>query len=997
MRQRNERRSRIQTTFEALRSRIAAALGAAENERSRVRAEFAQQEFALRIAESGASSVARDPSRVEGASGPLFDEALRNALQERDEAYADWTAAPAALDELVTSAAPGPAGAPWPEWLGALGTAPATDPPPELWRIGTAAVADSPDPRPFPLAVPFLDAAHLHITSTADRRDDELGTSEAGGSAEGLVQNLLLRALSYYQPGLVRVHVWDVARLTGTLPGLYPLTRAGLLTAHDPTRLDEMLDELSDHIRRIHTGSLLGSHSSLRSLADETGQRGEPWRIAVLFGDGTALKDEQQQQLQRIARNGLACGIQLVVVDLSLTVNSAVESVVLTGRDHARSSMSGPEALARLDEAAPRDRVTKACSAIAEQFLSRRARVRTFGDLLPERYWTHRSTSVLQAPVGFNEGEPLSITLGDASPHTLIGGPSGSGKTNFLFGLLGSLAARYSPDELELYLLDFKEGVSFAQLTPGRRDPSWLPHAQLAGVNVNTDREFGLALLRFLSTEMRRRADAAKAHEVTKLEELRAEDPQGRWPRIVAVIDEFQYLFAERDSVSNQAAALLEDVARRGRSQGIHLVLASQDVSGIEAFWGKPAIFEQFILRVALPKARRVLDDQNQAALDLPRWHAVLNHESGVKHGNEIARIPDATAQDTFDALQRQLWQQRGRDSAPPRLFDGSHLPSLSALDDYRRLDPTTTGKPKALLGQVIDVNGTAAAVELARSPGRNVAVLGSVQVDATSALGAAALSLARQHAPGEARFLVAGLVDEAAERADELTAALRGAGHDVEDVGMDGIEATVSALAELVEADAPVRKPHYLVLYAADAAHTALERKDPQTRVSGLDQLRKVLKHGPESGLHALGWWRSAQRLKHALGTGPVDDIGAWVAFDVQGQELSNFAAGQLVNWSPRARRGLFFDRSTHSRPEVVLPFDLSEVARSESTQPGPVPEPRKPVGATGSEAPEPSGTPDAAASSEMMARRGSAEDRDDREGRRDRGDRAGDGAGGE
>jgi hypothetical protein len=529
----------------------------------------------------------------------------------------------------------------------------------------------------------------------------------------------------------------------------------------------------------------------------------------------------------------------------------------------------------------------------------------------------------LQAPVGHEEGEPRSVTIGDASPHMLIGGPSGSGKTNFLFGMLGSLAARYSPDELELYLLDFKEGVSFAQLSPGRRDPSWLPHAQLVGVNVNTDREFGLALLQFLAEEMRRRADAAKQHEVTKIEELRTADPAGRWPRVVAVIDEFQYLFSERDAVSAQATQLLEDVARRGRSQGIHLVLASQDVSGIEAFWGKPAIFEQFILRVALPKARRVLDDQNGAAMSLPRWHAVVNHESGVRHGNEIARIPDATAKGTFDSLQQRLWQRRGADSAPPRLFDGSHLPDLSTVEDYRSLEPGG-GTPKALLGQVIDVNGTAAAVSLARSPGRNIAVLGSVLLDAASVLGASALSLARQHAPGAIRFVVAGLVEEADQHSGALVAALRGLGHDVTEIGLDGIEKTVSGLAEQLDEGTPPT-PACLVVYAADAAHALLERKDPTTRTSGLDHFRKILKQGPEQRVHTVGWWRSAQRLKHTLGMGPVDDIGAWVAFDVQGQELSNFAAGQLVHWSPRARRGLFFDRSTHSRPEVVLPFDLS------------------------------------------------------------------------
>ena len=83
------------------------------------------------------------------------------------------------------------------------------------------------------------------------------------------------------------------------------------------------------------------------------------------------------------------------------------------------------------------------------------------------------------------------------------------------------------------------------------------------------------------------------------------------------MIDEFQYLFGERDAVTNQAVQLLEDLARRGRSQGIHLVLASQDVSGIQAFWMRPAIFEQFVVRIGLPRARRVLTENNDATMHL--------------------------------------------------------------------------------------------------------------------------------------------------------------------------------------------------------------------------------------------------------------------------------------------------------------------------------------------------------------------------------------------
>jgi hypothetical protein len=642
----------------------------------------------------------------------------------------------------------------------------------------------------------------------------------------------------------------------------------------------------------------------------------------VLFGNNRPLKDEHQQQLQRIARNGLACGLQLIVVDLPLTVNSSMETVKFTGEHTGTTSMTGQHATFTADPTLPRAEVPGACAAIAEELEERRARLCTFADLLPGKIWQQSSAAALIGPVGYHDGVPVDVLLGDSSPHALIGGPSGSGKTNFLYAMLGSFAARYSPDELEFYLLDFKEGVSFAQFTPGKRDRSWLPHARLVGVNVNADREFGVAMLRFLADEMRRRADAAKRHEVTKLEELRHEDPEGRWPRLVAVIDEFQYLFAERDAVASEAVMLLEDVARRGRSQGIHLVLASQDVSGIEAFWGKPAIFEQFILRVALPKARRVLAETNEAAVELARWHAVLNHESGVRQGNQVSRIPDATSRGTFDALQTRLWETRPEHLDSPALFDGSHVPQLADSPDFQALQPNP--EPVALLGQVIDVAGSAARISLLRTPGRNLAVLGSALTDAASVLGAAALSLARQHEPGMARFTLLPLISEARSTSDDLAERLRGHGHEAAIVGRDGIAALLTELAAQLAAPGDTR-PHYLVGYAVDSVQSILEARDLTVPKTGLDNLRDLLRRGPEHSIHLLGWWRGAARLKATLPIGSIDDVGSWVAFDVQGQELGQLA-GQLVNWSPRAARGLFFDRYTHSRPQVIIPFGVEE-----------------------------------------------------------------------
>ena len=303
--------------------------------------------------------------------------------------------------------------------------------------------------------------------------------------------------------------------------------------------------------------------------------------------------------------------------------------------------------------------------------------------------------------------------LGDDPPHALIGGPSGSGKTNLLYAWLGGLCARYSPDELALYLLDFKEGVSFARFAPSPRDPSWLPHVRLVGVNVNNDREFGLALLRHLGEELRRRARAAKRYEATKLAELRAEDPGGHWPRIVAVIDEFQVLLAGRDAVTAEAVTLLEDLARRGRSQGIHLVLASQDVSGIEALWGRSGLVGQFTLRIALPKARRILHETNLAADD--RAAALRRRQRRLRRGR---RQPDRAAAGRgrpyglARAAGRPVAPARTRGRAAPALRRrrGAGVPAAPGDHD--------AAEPVALLGETIDVDGRPATFPLRRAPG---------------------------------------------------------------------------------------------------------------------------------------------------------------------------------------------------------------------------------------------------------------------------------------
>ncbi len=889
------RRRRIRAAYDALCAAIATALGASDAAREAGRRAHLDALVELWIREAGPG----------GDLGSWrANPALAHVVRAVEADAAAGARAPATdlpeLDGIVAGSATGSAGDPPHTWIGTVGDLDGNGQVPGLWRIGTGRLGGG---APFHVAVPLLDESHLQLGSRPESR----------ASAIALVESLAMRVTSRFRPGTVALHVWDVGQLTGPLPGLHPLTRTGLLTVHDPSGLPQLLEDLSDRIRRVHTRVLVDGHPSLRALAAETGERTEPWVVAVLVGNRQALREEDHRQLQRVARGGLACGVQLVLVDVPMTVGASVETVDIGPTGTARTSMTGPYVVVEPDPPLPAQDVTAACHAIADVHEAWRSRISTFAELLPKKeWWAESSAEGLHAPVGFVEGRPVPVVLADMSPHALVGGPSGSGKTNLMLAMIGALTTRYSPDELELYLLDFKEGVSFAQFAPGRHDGTWLPHARLVGVNINTDREFGLALLQFLADEMRRRAEAAKAHEVTKLEDLRRVDPMGRWPRIVAVIDEFQYLFFAKDAVTRVAMALLEDVARRGRSQGIHLVLASQDVSGIEAFWGRPAIFEQFVLRIALPRARRVLDDRNEATRDLPRWHAVLNHESGIRHGNEIVRVPDASSRGTLDEVQRRLHADDGGKHDEPRLFDGSRSPRLA---DLLALLPAGE-PPRALVGQCIDVAGSPATVALPDAPGRNVAVLGAGARDAVRVLEGAAGAMATRFPAGGLDVVIAPLVAESHEPAARLAQRFVAAGHTPQVVRLDALRERVEALAADVTArlaDAP-RRPTVVVLYAADAADTALGR-------TGTEALRTLLHFGPETGVHVLGWWRSVPRLKALLMMGAtVDDLGAWVALDVQGSEVQSLVPGLLMSWSPRPGRGLFFDRAQHSAPEVVI-----------------------------------------------------------------------------
>ncbi|MFI5493336.1 FtsK/SpoIIIE domain-containing protein [Actinoplanes sp. NPDC051859] len=780
--------------------------------------------------------------------------------------------------------------------------------PPQFVRLGVAQPLD--DAR-FPAIVPLLGSGHL--TVDADARDPRVS---------GLLRSLLLRLLAAAPAGSLLLRAVDGTGGGTVFAPFDALSDAGLLSppATDRAGLREMLTEAEKWLRPVRGGTVR------RSRRDRV-------MLLVIASLPELTEGADLVRIAALAQQGPESGLHLVVAGwppppltaettqapLPRTTQVSVRNpYAVIGNPPGATFGSIPEAVwlnapVFLDDDPPPHLVDAVCRELAAH--SAAASRVTLTDLLPEpadEVWAGDASDGLGTTVGHDGDTPVLLQFNDLTPHWMVGGRSGAGKTAFLINVLYGLGARYSPDELNLYLLDFKEGVSFAEFVPTARDRTWLPHARAVG--VESDREYGLAVLRELDAEMTRRSVAYKRAGVTKFADLRAvaaEEGRGKpMPRVLCVIDEFQVLLAGNDPMAGEAVQLLESLARKGRSYGIHLILASQTVLGVEALYAKrDSIFGQFPVRIALPGGGDVLEPTNDSAAGLPLGTAVINTAGGLggprgaTRGHErMVRFPDPHADRTvLSDLRHRLWGARDQEAQPPRIFAGYARQHLADDPTYRAALAGRAGRPSALLGRVIDVSLSTAVFPLDASPGRHLAVLGS-QLAGAEVLDAAARGVAAFHAPRTARFVICSLVAEGDALARELAAEI---GHRQEVVVVD---------AAGLSAELDVEQPGYRVVFGMDAVSPG-----------SLPTLRRVLREGPGRGVHLLSWWRGVRRFSDETGgSAGREDVAGLVFLNVPQQEVS-LMLGQSVDWQPRENRALLHDRHA-DRTVTIVPFARPE-----------------------------------------------------------------------
>ena len=349
--------------------------------------------------------------------------------------------------------------------------------------------------------------------------------SKAGGPgrarAVDLMQSAMLRLLTAMPPGKVRFTIIDPVGLGDNFSAFMHLADFDeqLVASRiwtDTGHIEQRLADLTKHMENVIQVYLRKEFHSIEEYNAFAGEMAEPYRVLVVANFPANFSEAAVQRIKSIVASGARCGVFVhderrhrkrpcrgtsswPTSNRKAMVLRWAEGHFVLGASRFRAG-DGRFRHAAAGRALQGDRPRRWA---ARPRNAGRVEV-PFSCIIPpeNEWWTTDSRAGIDVPLGRAGAMKLQhLDLGHGtSQHVLISGKTGSGKSTLLHVLITNLALRYSPDEVELYLVDFKKGVEFKAYARAA-----LPHARV--VAIESEREFGLSVLQRLDAELRTRGD----------------------------------------------------------------------------------------------------------------------------------------------------------------------------------------------------------------------------------------------------------------------------------------------------------------------------------------------------------------------------------------------------------------------------------------------------------------------------------------------------------
>lgn len=563
-------------------------------------------------------------------------------------------------------------------------------------------------------------------------------------SARETVYRLLLRLLYCLPVGKVKVSVVDpmglglaIRPFLGLLKSsrLFPEGKALVYSDEIDNTLTSLADGVEHAIQDVFQGKVGGWAEYNATHKDKV----MPYKVLLVFGCPSQFSASSVFQLQRLLEWGPRCGVLPIVLMGKVDAKSLDEKNRVLIQDALNANAVRMSSLSKKlmagydfenlkvddeDERWPsHQHLEELISAYAKADSELMNRVRSLKEILPngDQYMSLLSGNGIKTPLGLNEdGDIAELELGavHSQHHVLVAGSSGSGKSNVLNVIVHGFCSRYSPAELSMYILDYKQGVgAISFINPP------LPHAKV--VATKADVEFGLTVINHLRTEIDRRSELFKNTGVADFTEYRKKGAS--LAREVLIIDEFQVLFEDDPHLGREIEKGLTQLFRQGRSYGIHVILLTQTLKGIQAM-SMSQLISQIGCRIALActeeDSAQILCSNNWAAAELHSPpEAIINNSRGAKSANVKFNVP--LANDELCAgnikLLDTLCCVRGLTNNP-KIFNGDTLPIIPTITYFR----SHLASSELLIGQTLSLNSEELRISIVETPKTNILIAGA-------------------------------------------------------------------------------------------------------------------------------------------------------------------------------------------------------------------------------------------------------------------------------
>jgi len=761
--------------------------------------------------------------------------------------------------------------------------------------------------------------ASLPLCLALPERGSLLVDTDLAGRTAGIamLHQVMLRLLTTLPAGKVQFLLLDPVGMGESFAGFMHLADEsdaiiGGRIWSEPRHIEQRLADVSEHLETVIQKYLRDEFPSLDAYNRRAGEIAEPYRFVVMCDFPASLTEEAARRLSAISAGGARCGVH------TLILRDARQQDV-TGCDLAmmrqRSLCIASDASGWVARTPPLAglRVTPAPSPAGADAIDlvrrigKRAAESTrvevpFAAIAPagDALWTESSARRLSVALGRAGATRLQkLTLGEGTrQHVLIAGRTGSGKSTLLHALITNLALHYSPDEVEMWLIDFKKGVEFRTYATHR-----LPHARV--VAIESDREFGISVLQGLDAELKRRGDLFRAAGVQDLAGYRAARPADPMPRALLIIDEFQELFIEDDHVAQEAGALLDRIVRQGRAFGMHAVLGSQTLGG--AYTIARTTMGQMGVRIALQcnesDSQLILSDDNLAARLLARpGEAIYNDAGGLLEGNspfQVVWLGDRERDARLEAVVHRAAQSQRR--APLVIFEGNapvqlaECAPLQAARTARDAAAPDALAPKVWLGEAVAISEPTH-ITLHRRGGANALVVSQDEEQAV-AMGIAAIESVAAQCPRAQLVIVDsttpdqptfGALERCASAAGIAVRAVRPV-----DVG----EALADVARAVAERESSQRVTDHAIIVMVHGLQRvrALRRNEDDYSFGGGDAppspdrvLAAVAREGPALGIHSWIWIDNGASLSRAIDRSTLREFDWRVLFQCSAADSS-------------------------------------------------------------------------------------------------------------